>query len=81
MQQLTPVLPQLPAAAQKPYKEPGKTVDGLFWYALGRAPSPAEKRTAEQVLRDDANKKRVSSDGLADLLWAVMMKPEFQLIY
>ena len=53
MEQLTPVLPALPAAAQKPYKEPGKTVDGLFWYALGRAPSPAEKQTAEEVLRDD----------------------------
>ena len=71
----------LPAPAAKPYKDAGKTVDGLFWYALGRAPSPAEKQTAEQVLRDTANKKRVSPDGLADLLWAVMMKPEFQLIY
>ena len=28
-----------------------------------------------------ANEKHVSPDGLADLLWAVMMKPEFQLIY
>jgi hypothetical protein len=81
MERLTPVLPELPAAAQKPYKEPGKTVDALFWYALGRPPSPAEKQTAEEVIRDVDRKKRVSPDGLADLLWAVMMKPEFQLIY
>jgi hypothetical protein len=81
MERLTPVLPELPAAAQKPYKEPGKTVDGLFWYALGRPPSPAEKQTAEEVIRNTDRKKRVSPDGLADLLWAVMMKPEFQLIY
>jgi hypothetical protein len=81
MERLTPVLPELPAPAQKPYRDAGKTVDGLFWYALGRAPLPTEKKTAEEVLRDAANKKRVSPDGLADLLWAVMMKPEFQLIY
>jgi len=81
MERLTPVLPDLPASAPKPFKEPRKAVDGLFWYALGRAPSPAERQTAIEVLRDAEDKNRISSDGLADLLWAVMMKPEFQLIY
>jgi hypothetical protein len=81
MERLTPVLPGLPAPAPKPFKEPRRAVDGVFWYALGRAPSPAERQTAVEVLRDAANKNRISPDGLADLLWAVMMKPEFQLIY
>jgi hypothetical protein len=81
MERLTPVLAELPEVAAKTYKRPAQTVDGLFWYALGRPPSPAEKQTAGQVLREPDHKKRVSPDGLADLLWAVLMKPEFQLIY
>ena len=81
MDRLTPVLPGLPAPAPKPFKEPRRAVDGLFWYALGRAPSPVERQTALEVLRGAPNKNHISSDGLADLLWAVMMKPEFQLIY
>jgi mono/diheme cytochrome c family protein len=81
MERLTPVLPQLPVESVKLSKEPNKVVDDVFWYALGRSPLPAERKTAEQVLRDAPNKKRTSADGLADLLWAVMMKPEFQLIY
>ena len=39
----------------------------------------AERRTAEAALRD-GHAARPSADGLADLLWAVMMTPEFQLI-
>jgi hypothetical protein len=81
MEQLTPVLPALPAQPAKTYKAPRKIVDATFWYALGRAPSVDEMRTAQQVLSDPTNKKHALPDGLADLLWAIMMKPEFQLIY
>jgi hypothetical protein len=56
-------------------------VDRVFWYALGRAPSAAERRTAEAALIERARPGRPSAEGLADLLWAVLMKPEFQLIY
>jgi hypothetical protein len=81
MERLTPALAELPEPAAKPQKSPAKIVDRLFWYALGRAPSPAERRSAEEVLREAENKRRASADGLADLLWAMTMKPEFQLIY
>jgi len=57
------------------------TIDRVFRYALGRPPSAAERRAAEEALRDPARGSRPSAQGLADLLWAVMMKPEFQLIY
>jgi hypothetical protein len=53
----------------------------VFEYALGRAPSAAEQRIAEATLTDPAHPGRISADGLADLMWAVLMKPEFQLIY
>ena len=56
-------------------------VDRVFWYALNRAPSNAERKAAEAALLDPARAGRPSAEGLADLLWAVLMKPEFQLIY
>jgi hypothetical protein len=45
---------------------------------MGRAPSPAERRVAEAAVKGQG---RVSAAGLADLLWSVMMSPEYQLIY
>ena len=42
---------------------------------------PAERSVAEAALRDPSRGNRPSAEGLADLLWAVTMKPEFQLIY
>jgi hypothetical protein len=81
MERLTPVLPELPVASEKFAKSPVRLADQLFWYTLGRPPTVEEKRTTVEVLRDESHKKRTSADGLADLLWAIMMKPEFQLIY
>jgi len=56
-------------------------VDRVFRYALGRAPSPGERRAAEAAVADPRRPGQVSAEGLADLLWVVLMKPEFQLIY
>jgi mono/diheme cytochrome c family protein len=81
MERLTPVLPQLPVEAEKSNRSPARIVNRVFLYTLGRRASPEEKRTAEEVLIDGSNKKRATPDGLADLLWAILMKPEFQLIY
>jgi len=58
-----------------------ETIDRVFSHALGRPPSPAERRIAEAALRSPTRGDRPSPEGLADLLWAVLMKPEFQLIY
>ena len=59
-----------------------EVVDRVFWYALGRAPSADGARASRSsALADPARPGRLSAEGLADLLWAVMMKPEFQLIY
>ena len=56
-------------------------VDRVFRQALGRGPTAIERQLAERALADPARPGGVSADGLADLLWAVVMKPEFQLIY
>jgi hypothetical protein len=50
-------------------------VKAIYARAFGRAPTPSELATATDVLGE-----RVSVHGAEDLLWAVMMLPEFQLI-
>jgi hypothetical protein len=78
MQRLIPPAAGAPVAAGPTLTSIAETVDRVFWHALGRAPSEAERRAAVAALDD--GRGRPSSDGLADLLWAVMMKPEFQFV-
>ncbi len=81
MERLTPVAPETPLPRPPLLTSAPDIVNRVFWYALGRAPSADEKVAAETALHDDARPAKVSAEGLADLLWAVMMKPEFQLVY
>jgi hypothetical protein len=81
MDRLLPPSPELPMAPAAPVMTVRATVDRIFWSALGRAPSAGERRTAEAAIADPARPGRPSPDAVADLLWAVLMKPEFQLLY
>lgn len=47
----------------------------IYVKAIGRAPTPAETATAKEVVGPNVNET-----GVEDLLWAVIMLPEFQLI-
>jgi mono/diheme cytochrome c family protein len=80
MDRLVPPNPEMPLPAGPVVRTAAEAVDRVYWYALGRAPSAAERRVAEAALRDPARPSNPSADGLADLLWSVMMTPEFQLI-
>jgi mono/diheme cytochrome c family protein len=53
-----------------------KRVSALYRHALSRAPTAAELSAAVQLVGTPA-----TSAGLQDLLWALAMLPEFQLIY
>ena len=81
MERLTPVAPETPLPAVPALKTVPEAVDRVFWYALGRAPSADERRPAVSAVEDPGRPGRPSAEGLAVLLWAVLMKPEFQLIY
>jgi hypothetical protein len=81
MERLVPPAPGSPLPPPEVLKRVDEAIDRVFRYALGRAPSSAERRLAEEALRDPAGGERPSPEGLADLLWAIFMKPEFQLIY
>ena len=52
------------------------SVEDVFAAALGRLPTPQERESASQLTGDPA-----TVDGYADLLWTIVMLPEFQLIY
>ena len=81
MQRLLPPAPGTPLPAPAPVTTVPAAVDWIFHAALGRAPSPAERRTAEAAITDPARPAIPSADAVADLLWAVLMTPEFQLIF
>ena len=81
LERLVPPAADPPLPRAPPQTTTAETIDRVFRHALGRAPSAAERRLAEDALRDPARPGKPSAEGLADLLWAIAMKPEFQLIY
>ena len=79
VERLVPPAPGLPLPPPPAITRADRFVEHVFWSALGRAPSELERRAAEEALGGpDA---RPTAERVADLLWAVLMKPEFQLIY
>ena len=81
MDRLVPPSPGTPLPPGPRLTTAAQVIDRVYWYALGRAPSADERAIALDALADSHRSGRVSAEGLADLLWAVMMKPEFQLIF
>ena len=65
------VEPVTPAAA----KDPAAWIAKTWRHAIGRPPTAAEIEIGKEMLG-----KPVTADGVADLLWAVMMLPEFQFV-
>ena len=56
--------------------DPNTLVTRLYQTALGRPPTPGERRTALELVGTPLQKT-----GVEDLLWAIIMLPEFQLVY
>jgi hypothetical protein len=81
MDRLIPPAPETPLPPPPAIATRREAVDWVFGYALGRPPSADERSVAEAALSDPNRPGRVSIEALADLLWAVLMKPEFQLMY
>jgi hypothetical protein len=75
MDRLMPPAPGLPLPAPRVPPTIDAAIDQIFWHALGRAPNPSERQAARRSVSGSV------ADEVADLLWAVTMKPEFQFIY
>ncbi len=80
LDRLAPPTPETPVPALPVLQTSAEAVDRVYRYMLGRAPLPAERAVGIAALTDHAHPDRPSAAGLADLLWSVMMSPEFQLI-
>ena len=80
MDRLVPPNPETPLPPDPTVNDARRAVDRVYWYALGRAPSSGAPDGGSGAARSGTGRGKVSADGLADLLWAVMMTPEFQLI-
>ena len=59
----------------KPWPSSDALAQWLYQFALARVPTPAELSLAREVLGE-----KPTSQGVQDLLWAVLMLPEFQLV-
>jgi len=55
---------------------PDALIDQIYLRSLARPPSPAERSLANELLEG-----KVTQAGIEDLLWAIVVLPEFQLIY
>jgi len=80
MDRLVPPAPELPLPRPPAMTTATALIDRIFRHAVGRLPSPEERRIATEALRNPRS-TRPSAQGLADLLWAITMKPEFQFVY
>jgi hypothetical protein len=67
-----------------PMKPMEFTIDGLvtrlYRYLLVREPSDGERSIARNFLKAEGRAARISSEGLEDLLWSLVLSPEFQFI-
>jgi len=67
-----------------PFEPRSFTVDELiaevYQRLLSRNPSPQEQAIARDFLMGPEPGKKISSDGLEDLLWSLCLLPEFQFI-
>jgi hypothetical protein len=81
LDRLVPPQPGTPLAEPPVLGTTSAAEDWVFEYALGRKPTDQERKIANSALTSGPQTDKVSAEGLADLLWAVLMKPEFQLIY
>jgi mono/diheme cytochrome c family protein len=61
---------------QGKYKTGDEMVDALYRQTVSRPPTAAEQKLALQLLGSP-----IKCEGIEDLLWAITMLPEFQLIY
>ena len=80
MARLIPTWHELPLPSPPVLQTASAVVDRLYRHALQRPPTVAERRVAEAAIADAARPRRVSPEAVADLLWAILMTPEFQLI-
>ncbi len=80
-QQLVRVNPELPVPLHEEKYTPDSLITRLYLYAFSRAPEPAERRVALEFLKTSDRDRRISSESVEDLLWAMFQSPDFEFIH
>ncbi|MFZ9838394.1 MAG: DUF1549 domain-containing protein [Opitutaceae bacterium] len=62
--------------AAQPWPDPAALITHLYLRTLARPPSPGERRAAAELLGP-----LPTAPGIADLLWALLMQPEFLYVH
>jgi hypothetical protein len=75
--QLIRIQGEPPSAPPRKSWTAAELADRLYAHLLARRPSAPERKTAVAVLGG----AKVTADGAEDLLWALLMSPEFQYIH
>jgi hypothetical protein len=76
-QQLVKVMGERPVAAPAHLKDRDRAIQYSFEAILGRDPTAAEIGVARKYFAQD----KVESAALEDLLWSLLLHPEFQYIW
>lgn len=77
MERLVAVSGEPPVAALKPSDDAEGLVRQVYLHALSRQPVPRELRSLLRLISEGGGIRR---EGLQDVLWMVLMSPEFQFI-
>ena len=77
LERLLRVSGDAPTTLPSPSRDPKVLIDRLFWEALSRRPNPREVAVATKLLVKDG---KVTQGGLEDLIWSLIMHPEFQYV-
>jgi len=77
LERLLRVSGEPPAPLPKPSRDAKVLIDQLFEEALSRQPNPREFAVATKLLVKDG---KVTQGGLEDLIWSLIMHPEFQYV-
>jgi Protein of unknown function (DUF1553)./Protein of unknown function (DUF1549)./Planctomycete cytochrome C. len=77
MEELVKASPEIPVAPPPKAFTVDSLTARLYRQALARDPTPKERLLARNLL---TKSDKISDEGLADLIWCIVMLPEFQLI-
>jgi Protein of unknown function (DUF1549)/Protein of unknown function (DUF1553)/Planctomycete cytochrome C len=80
-ERLIKVVGEPPVAAAPPLKTVDDAINRLYLTLLSRPPSPEEMKTARQFFPAENGKPHVEAVALQDLLWSVLLHPDFQYMY
>ena len=80
-QRLVKVEGQPPVAFAPPVNSIDEAIGRLYMHLLCRKPSPKEADVARTFFSDGSNKPKLNPAGLEDLMWSLLMHPEFQYVH